>query len=504
MAEAAQVLGTTVAAVKLRAHRAYEALRAALGDAIGGIEGGQAVMSPTAPPPSCARASWRRRRAEPVPAAARRARARASSSPSSRASALSVAVLVQHRRARAGRAAGQRTSSRWPRSGSAVGAGRVVGRAWRAVSSMLGRPASVRVLVAAPARPRRCSLTALLAGLAWPAEMTEPATHVTSTSSASSFTIAHGARASRRLRLRAAGSDPVAPRLTGAAIGAAAGAWGALCIELRCEPRLASSTSLLGHVMPVALLALVGWSSGAASSPARVTKPLVRTPEGRDRRRHRRRAGPAGRRPRSRCCRRAPTVGPRRAARARALPAGQALRRRRWGSEATRCCASWASHVDVPERAGRRDGPALRRGRGASRRPGAHRARRAAHRVRPRPRAHRASRAGVELRDGVRVEAVRDERATAGAVVETSAGPLRARVVVGCDGVGSVVRKALGRGAGRLRAQVVEVDTQPVPGDRERTLLHFDATDRTLARLRVGLPDRRRTAASSSAAASTG
>jgi RNA polymerase sigma-70 factor (ECF subfamily) len=32
MAEAAEVLGTTVAAVKLRAHRAYEALRAALGD----------------------------------------------------------------------------------------------------------------------------------------------------------------------------------------------------------------------------------------------------------------------------------------------------------------------------------------------------------------------------------------------------------------------------------------------------------------------------------------
>ena len=32
VAEAAQVLGTTVAAVKLRAHRAYEALRAVLAD----------------------------------------------------------------------------------------------------------------------------------------------------------------------------------------------------------------------------------------------------------------------------------------------------------------------------------------------------------------------------------------------------------------------------------------------------------------------------------------
>jgi RNA polymerase sigma-70 factor (ECF subfamily) len=41
VAEAAQVLGTTVAAVKLRAHRAYEALRAALGEGDPGLEGGK-------------------------------------------------------------------------------------------------------------------------------------------------------------------------------------------------------------------------------------------------------------------------------------------------------------------------------------------------------------------------------------------------------------------------------------------------------------------------------
>jgi RNA polymerase sigma-70 factor, ECF subfamily len=41
VAEAAAVLGTTVAAVKLRAHRAYEALRGALGDVIGEFEGGK-------------------------------------------------------------------------------------------------------------------------------------------------------------------------------------------------------------------------------------------------------------------------------------------------------------------------------------------------------------------------------------------------------------------------------------------------------------------------------
>jgi RNA polymerase sigma-70 factor (ECF subfamily) len=40
VAQAAQVLGTTVAAVKLRAHRAYEALRAGLGEFDGGVERG--------------------------------------------------------------------------------------------------------------------------------------------------------------------------------------------------------------------------------------------------------------------------------------------------------------------------------------------------------------------------------------------------------------------------------------------------------------------------------
>jgi RNA polymerase sigma-70 factor (ECF subfamily) len=41
VAEAAQVLGTTVAAVKLRAHRAYEALRTSLGEGDAGLEGGK-------------------------------------------------------------------------------------------------------------------------------------------------------------------------------------------------------------------------------------------------------------------------------------------------------------------------------------------------------------------------------------------------------------------------------------------------------------------------------
>jgi flavin-dependent dehydrogenase len=84
---------------------------------------------------------------------------------------------------------------------------------------------------------------------------------------------------------------------------------------------------------------------------------------------------------------------------------------------------------------------------------------------------------GIDVRDGVRVDAVRDDRAE-GVVLDTSAGEVRARVVVGCDGVGSLVRKALGVDAGGLRAQVLEVDTESVRGDAARDLLVFDSSDR--------------------------
>jgi flavin-dependent dehydrogenase len=84
---------------------------------------------------------------------------------------------------------------------------------------------------------------------------------------------------------------------------------------------------------------------------------------------------------------------------------------------------------------------------------------------------------GIEVREGVSVEGVRDE-GERGATVQTAAGEIAARAVVGCDGVGSVVRRSMDLGPGELRAQVIEVDTAPVPGDRGRALLHFDSTDR--------------------------
>jgi flavin-dependent dehydrogenase len=68
----------------------------------------------------------------------------------------------------------------------------------------------------------------------------------------------------------------------------------------------------------------------------------------------------------------------------------------------------------------------------------------------------------------------------AGARVETDRGALEAALVIGADGVGSVVRRAIGGGPGALRARVLEVDTAPAGGDPARDLLHFDASDRDL------------------------
>jgi flavin-dependent dehydrogenase len=84
---------------------------------------------------------------------------------------------------------------------------------------------------------------------------------------------------------------------------------------------------------------------------------------------------------------------------------------------------------------------------------------------------------GVRVMDGTRVRGVRVEP-SAGAVVETDQGEIGARVVVGADGVGSAVRRAMGLSRGALRAQVLEVDTEGAPGDPDRDLLHFDASDR--------------------------
>lgn len=78
---------------------------------------------------------------------------------------------------------------------------------------------------------------------------------------------------------------------------------------------------------------------------------------------------------------------------------------------------------------------------------------------------------GVRVSEGVRVTGL--NRDDSGVTVETSRGPRRVRVVVGADGVGSVVRRALGLPRGALHAQAVEVDTEAT-GDDDASLLAFD------------------------------
>lgn len=85
---------------------------------------------------------------------------------------------------------------------------------------------------------------------------------------------------------------------------------------------------------------------------------------------------------------------------------------------------------------------------------------------------------GARIAQGVRVERV--EPGADHVTVHTDHGEIRARFVVGADGVGSIVRRAVPSDVRALRAQVVEVDTQPVSTDVDRDILHFDASDASL------------------------
>jgi flavin-dependent dehydrogenase len=82
----------------------------------------------------------------------------------------------------------------------------------------------------------------------------------------------------------------------------------------------------------------------------------------------------------------------------------------------------------------------------------------------------------IRIEEGAKVG--RLERDSTGVTLESSRGTLRAKVLIGADGVGSFVRRAIGINAGKLRAQVIELDTEPVDSDPPRDVLHFDIADR--------------------------
>ena len=141
---------------------------------------------------------------------------------------------------------------------AALWTGVVLVASWAGIGrgrSMLGRAPSVRVIVAA-LTPAALVVVTLLAGLCWPATITEPSTihdHLLCIELGSLMAI--GPLVAFAFVRR--DSDPVAPRLTGAAVGAVAGAWGGLFIELRCG-HCSVEHVVLGHVVPVVVFALAG------------------------------------------------------------------------------------------------------------------------------------------------------------------------------------------------------------------------------------------------------
>jgi menaquinone-9 beta-reductase len=92
--------------------------------------------------------------------------------------------------------------------------------------------------------------------------------------------------------------------------------------------------------------------------------------------------------------------------------------------------------------------------------------------------ARRAIERGITVRDGCAVEAIAvDAR---GVAIASGGQTLRARCVVGADGVGGIVRRQAGFPRGELRAQVVELDTEHAPGDLPRDTIVFDFSTREL------------------------
>jgi menaquinone-9 beta-reductase len=82
---------------------------------------------------------------------------------------------------------------------------------------------------------------------------------------------------------------------------------------------------------------------------------------------------------------------------------------------------------------------------------------------------------GLELREGAAVKRV-DMASTREILVTLESGAaLRTKFLIGADGVGSFVRRALGFPKGPLLARAVEIDT-PIAGGEASDMLHFDLT----------------------------
>ncbi len=119
--------------------------------------------------------------------------------------------------------------------------------------SMMGRPRALLLAVAVGLAPALALSAELAGGLARAAEDPGARAHFLCFAIATGVGLAPWAFV---VWLRRS-SDPLHPRATGAALGAMAGAIGAVFVDLHC-PSSYSAHVLLGHVLPAAALAVLG------------------------------------------------------------------------------------------------------------------------------------------------------------------------------------------------------------------------------------------------------
>lgn len=124
--------------------------------------------------------------------------------------------------------------------------------------SMLGRPRAVLAIACLATGPL-LALVPLVADALWPAADPVPLhAHLACTV----LTLGEGLLPLALFLVLRAGSEPVAPALSGAALGIAAGAWATTMAYLRC-PHLGLVHMTLAHVAPCIVLAALGGALGA-------------------------------------------------------------------------------------------------------------------------------------------------------------------------------------------------------------------------------------------------
>ncbi len=124
--------------------------------------------------------------------------------------------------------------------------------------SMLGRATSILGTLALVTGPLLLGWAMMTS--AWPEAQLRQGTmriHV----ACFAFTMMYALAPLVGLSIARRGTDPVHPRATGAALGAAAGAWGSVMIDLHC-PLSGTMHVALAHVLPVVVLAALGAWAG--------------------------------------------------------------------------------------------------------------------------------------------------------------------------------------------------------------------------------------------------